>query len=123
MVKLMNLNTEYYSFVSSFLLRITITLLSILILICYTTLPINAQNSAEEYFYSGVEKLDSGDFQGAIKDFNKAIGINPKYAKAYYGRGVAKLGLWQKDSGCLYLSKPGELGYSEAYESIKKYCN
>ncbi len=37
--------------------------------------------------------------------------------------GVAKLGLGQKDSGCLDLSKAGELGFDKAYESIKKYCN
>jgi len=61
----MNLNTEYYSFVNSFLLRITITLLSILILICYTTLPIYAQTSAEEYFKSGVD---------VFKEFRTGIG-------------------------------------------------
>jgi hypothetical protein len=27
------------------------------------------------------------------------------------------------DEGCLDLSKSGELGYKEAYEIIKKYCN
>jgi len=86
----MNQSIKSHSFPRLFLLRITIALLSILILICYTTLPIYAQNSAEEYYDSGVEKLDSGDFQGAIKDFNKAIEINPKYANAYYDRGLAK---------------------------------
>ncbi len=86
----MNLGITAHSFARLFLLRITITLLSILILICYTTLPINAQNSAEEYFISGVGKLASGDYQGAINDFNKAIEINPKDADAYYNRGFAK---------------------------------
>ncbi len=27
-------------------------------------------NKAEEYFNSGVEKLDSGDYEGAIKEFD-----------------------------------------------------
>jgi len=31
--------------------------------------------------------------------------------------------LGQKDSGCLDLSKAEELGHSEAYEAIEKYCN
>jgi len=110
----MNLNAEYYSFVNSFLLRITIAVTLILILICYTTLPINAQNSAEEYYDSGVETLASGDYQGAIKDFNKAIEINPKDADAYYNRGLAKIGLGQKYSGCLDLSRARELGYFKA---------
>jgi len=51
------------------------------------------------------------------------IGLNPSDAEAYYGRGVAKIGLGQKDSGCLDLSKAGELGYSVAYKAIKRYCN
>jgi len=61
----MNQSIESYSFPILPVIRITITLLSVLILICYTTLPIYAQNSAEEYFNRGVEKLASGDFQGA----------------------------------------------------------
>ncbi len=43
--------------------------------------------------------------------------------EAYYNRGVGKLGLGQKDSGCLDLSKASKLGCSKAYEAIKKYCN
>ncbi len=71
----MNQSIKSHSFPRLFLLRITIALLSILILICYTTLPIYAQNSAEEYFYSGVEKANSGYYEGAIKelDFNKSL--------------------------------------------------
>ena len=58
-----------------------------------------------------------------MEDYNKAIEINPEFVEAYYSRGLAKIGLGQKESGCLDLSKAGELGYSKAYESIKKYCN
>jgi len=76
----MNQSIKSYSFARLFLISITITLLSILILICYKTLPIYAQNSAEEYFYSGVEKANSGDYKGAIEDYNKAIKVNPKYS-------------------------------------------
>jgi hypothetical protein len=47
----------------------------------------------------------------------------PNYAGAYSGRGIAKIRSGQKDSGCLDLSKAGELGFAEAYESIKKLCN
>jgi len=86
----MNLSIKSHGFPKLSLLSITIAVTLILILICYITLPIYAQNSAEEYFYSGVEKANSGDYQGAIKEFDKAIKIAPKVAVAYYNRGVAK---------------------------------
>ena len=62
------------------------------------------------------------DYNGAIKDYNLAIEINPKFSRAYYHRGLTKLILDQKDSGCLDLSKASELGDAEAYDAIKKYC-
>jgi len=62
------------------------------------------------------------DYSGAIADFNKAIGINPTYAEAYYQRGMAKIKSGQKDSGCLDLNKAGQLGKAAAYLETKKYC-
>ena len=58
-----------------------------------------------------------------MQDYNKAIELKPNYAKAYYGRGLDKIGLGQKDNGCLDLSKAGELGSAYAYEAIKSGCN
>ena len=46
--------------------------------------------SAADYVNAGVEKGESGDLQGAIADFTKAIEINPQYAIAYTNRGFAK---------------------------------
>jgi len=42
---------------------------------------------------------------------------------AYYHRGLAKILSGQKDNGCLDLSKAGDLGLAEAYESIRELCN
>jgi Flp pilus assembly protein TadD len=36
-------------------------------------------------------KLNRGDFNGSINEFNKAIAINPDNPVAYYNRGVAKI--------------------------------
>jgi len=42
------------------------------------------------FFYSGVEKYEQGDYQGAIADYSKAIEINPQDADYYFIRGLAK---------------------------------
>lgn len=60
---------------------------------------INAQSSetyvvtAEDYIYEGYTKGKSGDLYGAIKDYTKAIQINPNSFVAYNNRGLSKLKL------------------------------
>ena len=46
--------------------------------------------SAETYFTWGNEKSKSGDYKGAIADYNTAIHLKPDFAHAYYTRGEAK---------------------------------
>lgn len=46
--------------------------------------------SAETYFTWGNEKSQSGDYKGAIADYNTAIQLKPDFARAYYKRGKAK---------------------------------
>lgn len=63
-----------------------ITLIIIFFLIAF----FSYGQTAKEYFNSGNKKFDTGDFQGAIEDYNKAIEKNPKYAEAYFERGSAR---------------------------------
>jgi len=83
-------------------------------------------NLPECYYRRGVEKLSLEDRKGAILDITKYIIKSPngEFIKfAYSQRGLAKIGLNQRDSGCLDFSKSGELGYEGAYDLIKDYCN
>jgi tetratricopeptide (TPR) repeat protein len=68
-------------------------------------------------------KLNLKQYNALILDCNKALQINKENKQAFYFRGIAKIELNQKESGCLDLSKAGELGQMEAYEAIKEYCN
>jgi tetratricopeptide (TPR) repeat protein len=63
------------------------------------------------------------DYNGAISDFSKALEIYYNYADAYYGRGLTKVLTGHIDSGCLVLKKARELGFADAFEAIKKYCD
>ena len=49
--------------------------------------------TSDEYFNSGYDKDEKGDYYGAIADYTKAIELNPNYAMAYINRGNAKLNL------------------------------
>jgi tetratricopeptide (TPR) repeat protein len=80
-------------------------------------------SSSAPYYDRGILKYYLKDFRGAIVDFSKNIEVNPEFNWAYLFRGLAKIKIGLKDSGCLDLSKAGELGKLEAYDSIRKYCN
>jgi len=55
--------------------------------------PKTVQLTAEEWFNLGKNKGESGDYQGAIADYNQAIQLKPDNAIAYVNRGVAKYDL------------------------------
>lgn len=53
----------------------------------------------------------------------KLIELDPKFIDGYYVRGLAKIKLNQKDSGCADLQKAEELGHNEIYQkAISTYC-
>ncbi len=52
--------------------------------------PMSPTSNAASLHESGNQKLDKGDYDGAIADYNRAIELNPKYASAYNNRGNAK---------------------------------
>lgn len=45
------------------------------------------------YNISGIEKADSGEYEAAIKEFTKAIGLNPMDEKSYFHRATLKVRL------------------------------
>ena len=50
----------------------------------------NANPLARQYYDQGLDKYDSGNYQGAIADFNKAIEIDSQNSYAYYYRAYAR---------------------------------
>lgn len=87
-------------------------------------------DNAADRIYRANAKFQIEDFYGVVSDCDFIIEdslFNRRFSKydkndAYYWRGLAKIELGRKESGCLDLSKAGELGLKEAYDAIKKYC-
>ena len=46
-------------------------------------------SAPEDFFARGVQRMDKGDLDGAIADFNKAVAQRPDNPDAYFERGVA----------------------------------
>ena len=53
--------------------------------------------NAESLFERGTEKINRGDYQSAITDFDRVIELNPNYIEAYCSRGMAHFGLGNLD--------------------------
>ncbi len=72
-------------------------------------------------------KYKRSDYRGAINDYNKIIELKPMHPEivpyTYYFRGLSKIKIKKTNEGCLDLSKAGELGFEDAYDDIKEYCN
>ncbi|MDR2423809.1 MAG: tetratricopeptide repeat protein [Prevotellaceae bacterium] len=58
----------------------------------------------------------------AIDAYTVAIKQYPHFAEAYFNRGLVSIYLRDTEKGCIDISKSGELGVSDAYSVIKKYC-
>lgn len=64
----------------------------------------------------------SSQLISSIESYDKAISSYPHMGEAYYNRGLVLIYLKDKEKGCIDLSRAGELGISDAYGVIKKYC-
>lgn len=82
----------------------------------------------DAYFYRGSCKALIDDIYGSISDYSKVIEMNGnrnKIGLSYYFRGLQKINhqkLFEKENGCLDLSKALEYGETRAYFDIQNFC-
>jgi tetratricopeptide (TPR) repeat protein len=68
-------------------------------------------------------KFNMNDNKGCIEDSDIALSLNPNISNSYFLKGRSFYKLGKKEEACINWSKAGELGKTEAYEYIRKYCN
>jgi tetratricopeptide (TPR) repeat protein len=64
----------------------------------------------------------SRDLPESIRQYNTAIRLYPYLGEAYYNRGLVLIFLKDKEKGCIDISKAGELGITDAYNVINRFC-
>ena len=93
---------------------------------------ITAQNSLDKFFNRGVDKLQRGDYSGAIEDFTAAIRLNPNEPGIYSNRGLARAskgdfqGAIVDYNQAIRINPNYAIGYLHrglAYSALKDYQN
>ena len=81
--------------------------------------------NAEDFLNQGNFKYNLGKYQEAIKDFNEAIKLNPKYVVVFNNRGMSKYNLGQYDDAIKDFDEAIKLNSEEptvfANRGISKY--
>ena len=75
--------------------------------------------SSIEWYESGLRNYNKVDYEAAVRDFSKAIELNPEYATAYNNRGFAYMKLSKYNEAIIDFDKAIELNskYATAYSN------
>ncbi|WP_244272444.1 tetratricopeptide repeat protein [Synechococcus sp. N5] len=79
--------------------------------------------SAEIWYDSGVIKRESGDLEGAIRDFKKSYEINPSLNSAAHNIGSIYFDLGNNKKACEYWTIGASLGNQNSQALIEKHCS
>jgi len=74
------------------------------------------------YYNRGVLYASLGNYQEALYDFRRSVDLKKNFAEGYYNLGLIYLLMKEKNGGCNFLSKAGELWIPDAYKVMKRFC-
>jgi len=89
----------------------------------YTAVLVKNPQSGFAWYNRGNIRVRQRDFRGALADYNQAIAMQPNLAEAFFNRALTLIYLNDKKMACLDLSKAAELGITEGYNLIKRFCS
>jgi tetratricopeptide (TPR) repeat protein len=82
----------------------------------------NKKSNKIDYVKLGEEELEKREYRNALDFFEKALELDKKNAKAYFGIGGAKFAQGDEQGACEAWKKALELGYKKAQEMIRGTC-
>ena len=74
------------------------------------------------YFHRGICYVNLESYEVALKDFDRAIHLNPEFAEAFFNRANAYTKVKNMPKACADLKKSYELGYEDAYMHYDTMC-
>jgi tetratricopeptide (TPR) repeat protein len=78
-------------------------------------------NFAMPYLNRAVFKLEIlKEYENALKDVNKAIGLNSKYSNAYYQRAIIKNKLGDSEGYKIDINNAANLGHEKSTKLLKE---
>lgn len=86
----------------------------------------SAQDNSDAYsalYNEGIRFIDKHNYKGAIDFFDKAIGMNPRFAEAIFARGTCFLMISDWTNACNDFEKAEKLEWKPATEYLLKYCD
>ena len=75
------------------------------------------------YGFSGLSRNKLELYEWSVKDYDKAIDLDPNYSDYYEGRGSSKLKLGAKSSACVDFRVAANMKNPRAVELIEEHCN
>lgn len=106
------------------------TILVVVVLLAAIIVFYNFSGNAEKYFNKAEEYLQSGQYQKAVENYDKAINKKPDYINAYFNRGYAYAELGYDNQAIKDYDKVIEINPSDAgafnnrgtsYERLREY--
>ena len=77
-------------------------------------------NDAVSYFYRGLAKFRSDNYQGALEDFLYNIRLNPNNKDTYFNISVSYFKMKQHDKAMEYALKAQSMGYNVSDSYLKQ---
>lgn len=75
------------------------------------------------YGYSGLVRNKLELYEWSVRDYNRAVELDPNYSDYYEGRGVSKLKLGAKGSACADFRVAANMKNPRAVELVAKHCD